>query len=203
MNARKMFRQLGYERAPEGTYLEDIVLTYRNYKKNITIDFYLDKKTFCKARGVIDCVQINCEEMQAITQQCKELGWLESESKQETNYEHFKDEIIENCMFNLAIVKGKPKLCNSVVYCSDCEFYVCKDNENNCNEKFKEWLNKPYEKPTFKLTQFEYDLLQLYKGKYSFKLSNSLRDMKEKGYFRSVDENAKIEDILESCEVIK
>lgn len=125
------------------------------------------------------------------------------EEKQETNYEHFKDEIIENCMFNLAIVKGKPKLCNSVVYCSDCEFYVCKDKENNCNEKFKEWLKKPYEKQTYKLTQFEYDLLQLYKGKYSFKLSNSLRGMKEKGYFRSVDENAKIEDILESCEVIK
>lgn len=67
----------------------------------------------------------------------------------------------------------------------------------------EEWLKKPYQKPTFKLTQFEYDLLQLYKGKYSFKLSNSLRGMKEKGYFRSVDENAKIEDILESCEVIK
>lgn len=27
--------------------------------------------------------------------------------------------------------------------------------------------------------------------------------MKEKGYFKSIDENAKIEDILESCEVIE
>lgn len=203
MNARKMFRQLGYERAPEGTYLEDIVLTYRNYKKNITIDFYLEKKTFCKARGVIDCVQINCEEMQAITQQCKELGWLESESKQETNYEHFKDEIIENCMFNLAIVKGKPKLCNSVVYCSDCEFYVCKDNENNCNEKFKEWLKKPHEKQTYKLTQFEFDLLQHFSVDFKFKEMGLLKEMKEKGHFKNINGDELIKDILESCEVIK
>lgn len=202
MNARKMFRQLGYERAPEGTYLEDIVLTYRNYKKNITIDFYLEKKTFCKARGVIDCVQINCEEMQAITQQCKELGWLESESKQETNYEHFKDEIIENCMFNLEIVKGKPKLCNSFVYCSDCEFYVCKDNENNCNEKFKEWLKKPHEKQTYKLTQFEFDLLQHFSVDFKFKEMGLLKEMKEKGHFKNINGDELIKDILESCEVI-
>lgn len=46
-------------------------------------------------------------------------------------------------------------------------------------------------------------MLELYKSKYSFKLSNALRGMKEKGYFRSVDENAKIEDILENCEVVE
>lgn len=202
MNARKMFRQLGYERAPEGTYLEDIVLPYRNYKKNITIDFYLEKKTFCKARGVIDCVQINCEEMQAITQQCKELGWFESESKQETNLDHYKDDIAELFIDNLAIVDGKPKRCVYTVCDERCDLHTDCDDETHY-KLVKEWLKKPYQKPTFKLTQFEYDLLQLYKGKYSFKLSNSLRGMKEKGYFRSVDENAKIEDILESCEVIK
>lgn len=52
-----------------------------------------------------------------------------------------------------------------------------------------------------RIIHFEYDLLELYKGKYSFKLSNALRGMKEKGYFRSVDENAKIKDILRNCEV--
>lgn len=84
-------------------------------------------------------------------------------------------------MFNLAIVKGKPKLCNSVVYCSDCEFYVCKDNENNCNEKFKEWLKKPHEKQTYKLTQFEYDLLQHFSVDFKFKEMGLLKEMKEKG----------------------
>lgn len=125
------------------------------------------------------------------------------EEKQETNYEHFKDEIIENCMFNLAIVKGKPKLCNSVVYCSDCEFYVCKVNENNCNEKFKEWLKKPHEKPTFKLTQFEYDLLQHFSVDFKFKEMGLLKEMKEKGHFKNINDDELIKDILESCEVIK
>jgi hypothetical protein len=125
------------------------------------------------------------------------------EEKQETNYEHFKDEIIENCMFNLAIVKGKPKLCNSVVYCSDCEFYVCKDNENNCNEKFKEWLKKPHEKQTYKLTQFEYDLLQHFSVDFKFKEMGLLKEMKEKGHFKNINGDELIKDILESCEVIK
>lgn len=70
-------------------------------------------------------------------------------------------------------------------------------------QQIKEWLKSPYEKPTYKLTQFEYDLLELYKSKYSFKLSNALRGMKEKGYFRSVDENVTIGDILAKCEVIE
>lgn len=119
------------------------------------------------------------------------------EEKAETNYEHFKDEIGQNVKYNLALVNGEPKPCEDT-NCDECDF-----NCDCCGEKRFEWLASPYKKPTFKLTQFEYDLLQLYKGKYSFKLSNSLRGMKEKGYFRSVDENAKIEDILESCEVIK
>lgn len=119
------------------------------------------------------------------------------EEKAETNYEHFKDEIVQNVKYNLAVVNGEPKPCEDT-NCDECDF-----NCDCCGEKRFEWLASPYEKQTYKLTQFEYDLLQLYKGKYSFKLSNSLRGMKEKGYFRSVDENAKIEDILESCVVIK
>lgn len=122
------------------------------------------------------------------------------EEKQETNYEHYKDEIIECWMLDLALVDGKLKRC-SRVDCDECEFNP--GANKGCKQRLIEWVKKPYEKPKYELSRFEYDLLQLYKGKYSFKLSNSLRGMKEKGYFRSVDENAKIEDILESCEVIK
>lgn len=118
------------------------------------------------------------------------------EEKAETNYEHFKDEIIENSGCCFALADGNPCQCSDIS-CSECGF----STGYGCSEKIKEWLNKPYEKPTYKLTQFEYDLLELYKGKYSFKLSNALRGMKEKGYFRSVDENAKIKDILRNCEV--
>ena len=119
------------------------------------------------------------------------------EIKQETNFEHYKDEILECCIDSLAVVKGRPKLCYKT-NCNDCDFKII---QKGCHKKLKEWLKSPYEKPTYKLTQFEYDLLELYKGEYSFKLSNALRGMKEKGYFRSVDENAKIKDILRNCEV--
>lgn len=202
MNAEEMFKQLGYEFEKEYTS-DGGNDTYRYNKCSGPTDsviFYLNGKQII-INQTFHTIHLN--ELQAIIQQCKELGWLESESKQETNYEHFKDEIIENCMFNLAIVKGKPKLCNSVVYCSDCEFYVCKDNENNCNEKFKEWLKKPHEKPTFKLTQFEYDLLQHFSVDFKFKEMGLLKEMKEKGHFKNINGDELIKDILESCEVIK
>lgn len=202
MNAEEMFKQLGYELEKE--YTSDGVNDTYIYNKcsgpTDSVIFYLDGKQII-INQTFHTIHLN--ELQAIIQQCKELGWFESESKQETNYEHFKDEIIENCMFNLAIVKGKPKLCNSVVYCSDCEFYVCKDNENNCNEKFKEWLKKPHEKPTFKLTQFEYDLLQHFSVDFKFKEMGLLKEMKEKGHFKNINGDELIKDILESCEVIK
>nr|DAL28564.1 MAG TPA_asm: hypothetical protein [Caudoviricetes sp.] len=202
MNAEEMFKQLGYEFEREYTS-DGVNDTYRYNKCSGPTDsviFYLNGKQII-INQTFHTIHLN--ELQAIIQQCKELGWFESESKQETNYEHFKDEIIENCMFNLAIVKGKPKLCNSVVYCSDCEFYVCKDNENNCNEKFKEWLKKPHEKPTFKLTQFEYDLLQHFSVDFKFKEMGLLKEMKEKGHFKNINGDELIKDILESCEVIK
>lgn len=60
-----------------------------------------------------------------------------------------------------------------------------------------------YKACKFKVSQFEYDLLKSYSDIYSFNTFNSLSGMKEKGYFKGIDENAKIEDILESCEVIK
>lgn len=81
------------------------------------------------------------------------------EIKQETNFEHYKDEIIEDYAQNLAVVKGRPSLCYKT-NCNDCDFKI---NQIGCREKAKDWLNKPYEKPKYKLTQFEYDLLSVHK----------------------------------------
>lgn len=111
--------------------------------------------------------------------------------------EHFEDEIIENCGFTFALVDGKPHKC-ACVSCSDCGF----STGHGCSEKIKEWLKNPYKKPTYKLSQFEYDLLQSYSDIYSFNAFNSLSGMKEKGYFKCVDYDTKIQDILENCEVI-
>ena len=123
------------------------------------------------------------------------------EEKTETNYEHYKDKIIENYGFTFALVDGKPHKC-ACVSCSDCGF----STGHGCSEKIKEWLKQPYEKPTYKLTKFENDLLQSYlKGHLSgrkFKSILVLNWMKEKGYFKDIDENETIVDVLEKCEVI-
>lgn len=69
--------------------------------------------------------------------------------------------------------------------------------------RFKKWLKQPHKKPVYKLTKFEKELLQCYSDIYSFKVFNSLNGMKEKGYFKGIDDNEIIGDILANCEVIE
>lgn len=118
------------------------------------------------------------------------------EEKAETNLEHFKDEIVQNVKYHLAVVNGEPKPCEDT-NCDECDF-----NCDCCGEKRFEWLASPY-KPVYKLTKFEKELLQCYSDIYSFKVFNSLNGMKEKGYFKGIDDNETIGDILDNCEVIK
>lgn len=131
--------------------------------------------------------------------------WLEElkqykEQNQETNLDHFKHGILEDCVWNLAVVKGKPKRCN-YTNCRDCEFN--KDSPRECHKRAVEWLKKPYIKPTYKLTKFEKDLLQSYSNiyKYKFKAIPVLVRIKEKGYFKGIDMDATIKDILADCEI--
>lgn len=81
-----------------------------------------------------------------------------------------------------------------------------------CRENFSqvaEWLEElkqyrlasPYKKPAYKLTKFEKDLLQSFLDTYAFKNVRPLTWMKEKGYFKGVDEDATIEDILANCDI--
>lgn len=122
------------------------------------------------------------------------------EEKVETNFEHYKDRILDCCIDHLAVVKGIPKSC-SKTDCNDCDFLTI---QKECCEIAKDWLKQPYQKPTYQLTQFEFDLLQINSIKdFRFKNINALNMMKEKGYFKDVDEDAMIEDILAKCEVIK
>ena len=119
------------------------------------------------------------------------------EEKAETNYEYFKDEIIENSGYVFALADGKPCQCSGVS-CCDCGF----STGHGCSEKIKEWLKQPHKKPVYKLTKFEKELLQCYPDIYSFKVFNSLNGMKEKGYFKGIDDNELIGDILAKCEVV-
>ena len=203
MNAREMFEGIGYKLSE--AYSEDTLISYFDGKKNITIEFYIKNKQFRKAKGVFDCVNISIPELKAIIQQCKELGWLEDEKqeiKQETNLERYFDDIGIFGINSFAVTNGKPMRCKDV-HCDKCDFGgPC----GRCGEERLIWLTSPYKKPAYKLTKFENDLLQSYlKGHLSghkFKSILVLNGMKEKGYFKGVDENATIVDILEKCEVI-
>lgn len=148
---------------------------------------------------------IESDLLQAIIQQVKELHWLEEKveikeaiNPEVTNLEYYKDEILENCIENLAVVKGRPKLCYKT-NCNDCDFKI---NQIGCRNKVKDWLKQTHEKPVYKLTKFEKELLECYSDVYSFKVFNSLNGMKEIGYFKGIDDNELIGDILAKCEVV-
>ena len=123
------------------------------------------------------------------------------EEKTETNYEHFEDEIIKNCGLSLALVDGKLHQCSDVS-CCNCGF----STGHGCTEKVKEWLKSPHKNQTYKLSQFEYDLIQTYSyvhEGYTLSQFNRLMKLKDKGYFKCADYDTKIQDILANCEVIK
>lgn len=135
----------------------------------------------------------------------EELKQYKEENQPETNLDHYKDKVLEECMWNLAMVDGRPKRCN-LTRCSDCEFNK-KDQSKGCRKKRIEWLKQPYIKPTYKLTKFEQDLLQscsqAYSPEYQFKKIAFLTEMREKGYFKDVGKDATLEDILADCEITK
>lgn len=116
----------------------------------------------------------------------------------ETNLDHYLHEILKDCMPNLAVVKGKPKQCNRIS-CCDCEFR--KDQPQECHKRAMKWLKQQYIKPTYELSKFEFDLLQSCPSKYMFKYIPVLGRMKEKGYFKGVDEDATTKDILTDCDI--
>lgn len=121
----------------------------------------------------------------------------------ETNLDHYKHEILENCLWNLAVVKGRPTRCDRIS-CIDCEFN--KDRSRRCHEKAMKWLEQPYKTPAIKLAKFETDLLQSYlKSRYlsghKFKDISTLIRMKEKGHFKDINEDATIKDILADCDI--
>lgn len=118
------------------------------------------------------------------------------EEKQETNLDHYFEDLLKTGG-RYAFVNGKIKHCWNT-RCCDCAF-----KGGNCHGEKIKWLASPYEKQTYKLTQFEYDLLQHFSVDFKFKEMGLLKEMKEKGYFKNINGDELIKDILESCEVIK
>ena len=199
-----MFEELGYEKKEES---EGVLLYISDFENSILFENKRVTITDLYCYGTIT-ININCLLENAIHKQCEELGWLEKEKqeiKQESNFEHYKDGIIELCVDDLAISKGKVVEC-SAISCSECDFA---DKNGNCIESHEiiNWLKQPYKNPPYKLTKFENDLLQSYvEGnlrKCMFKDISALMRMKEKGYFKGADLEAPIDEILANCEVIE
>lgn len=122
----------------------------------------------------------------------------------ETNLEHYKDRIIELCIGELAISKGKVVECCAIP-CSECDF---EDKNGHCigNHEIMKWLKQPYKELPYKLSQFEFDIIQTYRDCHeSCKISEfkQLIELKDKGYFKCIDHDTKIQDVLKNCEVIQ
>lgn len=196
MTAREMFEALGYEYKH---YKQRISYSKTVYRTTTLIVFDLKtKQAYCECGMGLRA--FNSEESKAVQQQKKKLGWLEEE-KNETNYEHFKDEIIENSGYCFALADGKPCQCSDIS-CSECGF----STGYGCSEKIKEWLKSPYKKPLYKLSQFEYDLINTFDRCKECCLVNEiecLKKLREKGYFNGIDPFTKVHEILDNCEVIE
>lgn len=193
MNAREMFKSLGYKRHESENGIQ-------YFSESVEITFIFLIRRFYKQEN-FQSLNISVDEFKAIQQQMKELGWIAKEEKQETNYEHYKDKIIEDGIWNLALVNGTPKRCHNV-YCNDCDFKTSRE----CKKKLEEWLKHPYKKLPYKLSQFEFDIIQTYRDCHeSCKISEfkQLIELKDKGYFKCIDHDTKIQDVLKNCEVIQ
>lgn len=203
MTAREMFKKLGFEQI-----LNDSDFIF--YEKveaescHTRFMFALESRSF-EAIFYVDGYGgggyfIELDEFKVILKQMEELGWIEE--KPETNYEHYKDEIIEGWMLDLALVDGKLKRC-SRVDCNECEFNP--GANKGCKQRLIEWVKQPYKKLPYKLSQWEYDLLNAYKNSGMRQcISNygTLLEMYGKGHFKGIDTSTPIREILDNCKVV-
>ena len=197
MTAREMFKSLGYKRHES----ENGIQYFSESGVEITFIFLI--RRFYKQEN-FKSLNISVDEFKAIQQQMKELGWIAKEEKQETNYEHYKDGIIELCIDELAISKGKVVECCAIP-CSECDF---EDKNGHCigNHEIMKWLKQPYKKLPYKLSQWEYDLLNAYKNsgmRQCISNYSTLLEMYGKGHFKGIDTRAPIHEILDNYEVIE
>lgn len=119
--------------------------------------------------------------------------------KAETNLEFYYDDLLEEGFSNFGVANGKIESC-TFISCKKCEF-----ESGNCRKDRITWLLSQRKKPKYKFTQFEYDLINTYRNvddRCKLNGCYQLKSLKEKGYFKNVDKNELIKDIIENCEVI-
>lgn len=200
MKAEKLFKKLGYKKQDS---FESICYVYENEDTaDFEIIFDLKNKTI-HTHGACSDKSISMDELEAIKKQCEELDWID-----------------EKICTNFTDPMGGDFMCsNCGVYLGDLsEIVISGDYKHNVNQDGYELRYCPNcgckivdydhfaKKAKYKVTQFEFDLLNTYrfcKEECKFHNCTQLREMKVKGYFKDVDANATIRDILWNCGVIK
>lgn len=121
------------------------------------------------------------------------------EEKAETNAEHYLNDLLKIGR-HFCFMHGKVKDCCDVGCC------FCTFGKGNCDKERFKWLASPHKKPTYKLSQFEYDLINSFDRCKECCLLNEiecLKKLSQKGYFNGIDPFTKVHDIIDNCEVIK
>lgn len=209
-SAKEMFARLGYNLVVDNEYS----LIYQDLKSNLagkhecsdclTLTFDLCEKEFCKLEKGEVC-WITLQEFEAAYQQMVELGWIKLEVQQtkgykETNLEYYQNELAEGRMLNIAVVDGKPRRCPEAD-CCECEFN--RDPARaTCLKSMAKWLKQPYKQKN-QLSRFEYDLLRTNYISYDKKLKDfaQYENLREIGYFKDVNLEVTIGEILTNCEI--
>lgn len=128
-------------------------------------------------------------------------------------YRELDDDVFQYSRANSIVIRFYKK---EREFCS-VEFFGSKninmDEFKAIHQQLKElgWLeeetctNKTYKKPTYKLTQCEYDMLDtIFEKEARFSKVYFIGELKKKGYFKNIkcDSNVRVKDILENCEVV-
>jgi len=118
---------------------------------------------------------------------------IKAEEHQETNLEHFRGNVVfieSGGVIHINLKNGWEKS-----YSDD--------------KSVIDWILLPYEPPKYKLTQFEYDLLDSANPTWAHENNNTelcdfgyLTRLIDKGYFKGFPTDVPIRDILADCEVI-
>lgn len=197
MTAGEMFEELGYSLEAHNEYTIKYSKEECDYT---TFDFNLKKKKIY-SRFMSAAHGITLDELKAVIRQAKELGWLEEEKweiKQETNFEHYFEHLSTRRMNEFALINGRVTKC-SVTQCSECDF------NGDCIEGKFRWLKQPYKKLPYKLSQWEYDLLNAYKNsgmRQCISNYSTLLEMYGKGHFKGIGTSTPIHEILDNCKVV-
>lgn len=123
----------------------------------------------------------------------------------ETNLEHYLEQIMKIENNDSFCVRGDDQtLCAcGEVDCDRCLF----GDEGNCAIARIDWMACTYiEDSRYRLTKAEWDILDAYvEESYpgTFKQFSNLMCMKEKGYFKNVDPDKELKEILANCVVIE